>query len=100
MIEDTRSIEVVDNAEDQRYDLLVDGELAGTIVYRDPRAGVRQLVHTEVRPELSGQGLASIIARAALDDARAKGLKVVPTCPYVASYVQKHTEYADLVVER
>jgi predicted GNAT family acetyltransferase len=100
MTEDTRSIEVVDNAGDQRYDLLVDGELAGTIVYRDPRTGVRQLVHTEVRPELSGQGLAAVLAGAALDDVRSKGWKVVPTCPYVASYVQKHPEYEDLVAPR
>ncbi|WP_262849995.1 GNAT family N-acetyltransferase [Mumia quercus] len=100
MSEDSRRIEVVDNTDEQRYDLTVDGELSGSIVYRDPRPGVRQLVHTEVRPELSGQGLASVLARAALDDIRAKGWKVVPTCPYVASYVQKHDEYEALVLER
>lgn len=100
MSEESRRIEVVDNSDEQRYDLMVDGELSGSIVYRDPRQGVRQLVHTEVRPELSGQGLASVLARAALDDIRAKGAKVVPTCPYVASYVKKHAEYEDLVLER
>lgn len=100
MSEESRRIEVVDNSDEQRYDLMVDGELSGSIVYRDPRHGVRQLVHTEVRPELSGQGLASVLARAALDDIRTKGAKVVPTCPYVASYVKKHPEYEDLVVER
>ncbi|KAA1425233.1 N-acetyltransferase [Mumia zhuanghuii] len=90
-------VDVHDNTEDQRYDLMVDGDLGGTIVYRDPRPGVRQLVHTEVRPELGGRGLAGVVAKAALDDIRAKGWQVVPTCPYVASYIEKHPEYADLV---
>ncbi|MGH1561301.1 GNAT family N-acetyltransferase [Mumia sp. DW29H23] len=100
MTEIDASVEVVDNTEDSRYDLLVDGELGGTIVYRDPSDGVRQLVHTEVKPELGGRGLAGVVARAALDDIRAKGWKVVPTCPYVASYIGKHPEYEDLVASR
>lgn len=94
------TVEVLDNTGDSRYDLMVDGVLGGTIVYRDPRDGVRQLVHTEVKPELGGRGLAAVVAAAALDDIRAKGWKVVPTCPYVASYIAKHPEYEDLVTER
>ncbi|MBW9214951.1 N-acetyltransferase [Mumia sp. zg.B53] len=100
MVQAEGNVEVVDNADDSRYDLLVDGELGGTIVYRDPRRGVRQLVHTEVKPELSGRGLAAVVAKAALDDIRAKGWKVVATCPYIASYVGKHPEYEDLVEPR
>ena len=56
-----------------------------------------RLVHTEVLPAFSGQGHAATLARSALDDARARGLTVRPDCPYVASYIEKHPEYADLV---
>ena len=58
------------------------------------------LVHTEVRDEFEGQGHAATLARGALDDARSRGLRVVPSCPYIASYVEKHPEYADLVATR
>ena len=57
-------------------------------------------VHTEVPAELEGQGLAAKMTRAALDDARAKGLKVVALCPYVAGYIRKHAEYQDLLETR
>jgi predicted GNAT family acetyltransferase len=55
------------------------------------------MFHTEVPPEYQGQGLAGKLAAAALDWARAKGLKVIPGCPYIQGYVGKHPEYADLV---
>jgi predicted GNAT family acetyltransferase len=55
------------------------------------------LIHTEVPPEYQGQGLAGKLASAALDWARAQGLKVIPSCSYIQSYIGKHPEYADLV---
>ena len=54
-------------------------------------------MHTEVLPAFSGQGHAATLARGALDDARSRGLAVRPDCPYVASYIAKHEDYADLV---
>ena len=51
----------------------------------------------QVDEAYSGQGHAGTLARSALDDARSRGLSVVPSCPYVASYIEKHPEYADLV---
>lgn len=90
------TIEFRDHAEARRFELRADGEVLGFIDYR--LAGdVITLVHTEVDPAHSGQGHAATLVRAALDDARARGLSVVPSCPYVASYVGKHPEYADLV---
>ena len=62
--------------------------------------GVIALVHTEVDDAHSGEGHAATLARSALDEARSRGLRVVPTCPYVASYIRKHPEYADLVERR
>ncbi|GAA1911500.1 GNAT family N-acetyltransferase [Nocardioides hwasunensis] len=88
--------EFADAPDRQRYELRSDGELVGLIDYR-LRDGVITLVHTEVLPAFSGQGHASTLARGALDDARARGLAVVPSCPYVAAYITKHPEYADLV---
>jgi predicted GNAT family acetyltransferase len=53
--------------------------------------------HTGVPPEAEGQGIGAALARAGLDFARSEGLVVRPMCPFVASYVQRHPEYQDLV---
>jgi len=55
--------------------------------------------HTVVPPALEGHGLAARLAREALDYAREKGLRVVPRCPYVADYIEKHPDYGDLVAQ-
>ena len=86
----------VDSPEHHRYELRSGDEVVGFLVYR-LGDGVITLVHTEVDPARSGQGHAASLARGALDDARSRGLRVVPSCPYVAAYVEKHPEYADLV---
>lgn len=54
--------------------------------------------HTEVPPELGGRGIASSMAKFALEYARQQGLGVVPLCPFVAAYIQRHPEYQPLVV--
>jgi predicted GNAT family acetyltransferase len=54
-------------------------------------------MHTRVPGELEGQGYGGALAKAALDYARANGLKVIPTCPFVSAYLRRHKEYADLV---
>ncbi|WP_427912887.1 GNAT family N-acetyltransferase [Ramlibacter sp. MMS24-I3-19] len=79
-----------------RFELEADGRPAGNLVYRE-REGVLELVHTEVDDAFQGRGLAAVLAKAALDDARAAGQKVVPSCAYVASYIKRHPEYRDLV---
>ena len=53
--------------------------------------------HTEVPRELEGHGVASRLVRAALDDVRARGLRVAPMCPYVTSWLRRHHEYLDIV---
>lgn len=55
------------------------------------------IVHTEVPPELRGRGLAGKLVRAALEHARAQGLRVEPRCSYAAEWIGRHPEYADLV---
>jgi predicted GNAT family acetyltransferase len=90
-------LEIIDDAAATRYEARLDGELAGLIEYV-PQDGWVVLVHTEVLPGFEGRGIAARLAKAALDDVRARGLFMTPTCPYVAQYVKRHAAYADLVV--
>lgn len=88
--------QVTRNDAENRYELYVAGTLAGVIDYR-PAAGGRDLFHTGVFEEFSGQGLAAVLAAGALADLRADGLVLVPTCPYIQGYLRKHPEDLDLV---
>src|SRR5690606_17493780 len=54
--------------------------------------------HTVVETAAEGRGVGSALARTALDAARAEGLRVVPQCPFIAAYIARHPDYADLVV--
>jgi len=90
------STEVHDNRDRQRYEIREDGELAGFVQY-NMRGGRLILVHTEIDDAHEGHGLASILVRGALDDIRIRGLHIVPICPYVERFIQKHPDYDDLV---
>ena len=79
-----------------RFEISVDGTRAGLAQFVDAD-GQRIFFHTEVGDEFEGQGLAGQLVSAALDATRASGLRVVPVCPYVKRYVERHEEYADLV---
>ena len=88
--------EVRDAPERERFELLVDGEVRGFTEYH-PRAGRIAFVHTEIDAELEGRGLASELIGQALDAARSRGLAVLPFCPFVRSFIERHGEYLDLV---
>lgn len=79
----------------QRYEISVDGALAGFTEYRD-REGQRIFFHTEIDDAHAGQGLSAVLVKYALDDVRRAGLRVVGVCPLVAKYLRKHDEYGDL----
>ena len=87
---------VTDDADAQRYEARVDGELAGFLTYR-VKPGQIALNHTEVDGRFEGQGVGSHLASFALADARERGLAVLPFCPFVRAYIQRHPEYAELV---
>ncbi len=89
--------QVVDNPDQQRYEIRVDGTLAGFAEYRR-QSGVVTFTHTEIGPAYEGQGLGSVLARAALDATRGGGEQVVPLCPFIAGYIRRHPHYVDLVV--
>ena len=89
-------IAVADNPERDRYEARVDGELAGYVAYR--RRGERiALNHTEVDDAFEGKGVGSALASYALDDARARGLAVIPYCPFINEWLKRHPSYTDLV---
>lgn len=89
---------VRNNPDRRRYEIEVDGEPAGFASYR-LRPGQVVFTHTEITPGHEGQGLGGLLARGALDAVRAAGLKAVPVCPFIARYLAKHPEYADLAAE-
>jgi predicted GNAT family acetyltransferase len=89
--------EVRNNPTEYRYEVWADGELAGYANYSLGR-GLITFVHTKVFESYEGLGLGNRLARAALDDARARGLMVVAFCPFIAGYIERHLdEYRDLV---
>ena len=88
--------EIRDNRERSRYEILVDGEVAGFVHY-NLRGGRIILVHTEVDDAHAGHGLASILVAGVLDDIRVRGLRIVPVCPFVERFIREHPEYDDLV---
>jgi uncharacterized protein len=89
--------EVRNNPTEYRYEVWADGELAGYTQYGLGRGRIA-FVHTKVYESYEGVGLGGQLARAALDDARARGLMVVPFCPFIAGYIERHLDqYGDLV---
>ena len=78
-----------------RYELEVDGQLA--IAEYRLRPGRISFTHTEVPDALEGRGIGKRLVKAALDGARAQGLKVVPACPFVKHYIETHPEERDLL---
>ena len=90
------SAEVRDDPERSWYEARVDGHRAGVAAYRLDDE-VITFTHTVVEDAYEGRGVGSALARTALDDARARGLGVVPQCPFIAGWIERHPDYGDLV---
>ncbi|MEU8379538.1 GNAT family N-acetyltransferase [Streptosporangium sp. NPDC048865] len=88
-------VDVRDNPSQHRYEITVDGELAGFAVYYVEGRRIA-FVHTEVSPVYEGRGLGGRLARHSLDDVRGRDLRVVPLCSFYARYIGDHPEYRDL----
>lgn len=90
---------ITDALERARYEAHLEDELVGFLEYI-VKHGRIALVHTEVPPEFEGQGVASALVRHALDDARARELRVIAICEYVQGYLTRHPGDEDIVVGR
>ncbi|MET7666026.1 GNAT family N-acetyltransferase [Streptomyces sp. NPDC058293] len=93
--------QVTDRSEKSRYEILAgdDGtETAGFAEYHLSEGEIA-FIHTEIDSRFAGRGLGGLLARGALGDARARGLRVLPYCPFIRGWIRKHPEYADLVPE-
>jgi uncharacterized protein len=90
-------ITVEDIPDEERYEARTgDGVLAGVAAYQlAPNLIV--MTHTEVDPAFAGQGVATVLIRGALDDIRDRGLPMLPLCPFVEAFLQRHPDYRDLV---
>lgn len=96
MSESSTTTTVVERADaDHRYEILVDGRRAGLTAYRDLNVQ-RVFFHTEIDEAFAGQGLGSQLVQQALVDVRASGMRIVPVCPYVAKFLKRHDEFADI----
>ena len=80
-----------------RYELFVDGEMVGVADYRIGPGGVATFPHTVIVGHRRGRGLGAVLVRGALDAERAAGHTFVPTCWYVAQFIDENPAYADLV---
>ena len=94
--ESKNDIQVRNAQQEGRFEITVDGKLAGVAEYVE-EAGHRSFVHTEVNDEFSGRGLAGVLVRSALDTTRADGLRIRATCPYVVKFLSEHSDWDDLV---
>ncbi|MGC4862752.1 GNAT family N-acetyltransferase [Micromonospora sp. DT41] len=89
---------VEDNPAKNRFEILVDDALAGFTAYV-PRGEVLVFTHTQVDRAFQGKGVGGALIRGTLDQVRARGGRLVPQCPFVAAFIDKHPDYADLVAE-
>lgn len=86
---------VRDNSALSRFELAAEGATA--LAYYRLADGVLIFTHTEVPSQFRRRGIASRLVQGALEAARARGLKVVPRCSFVASYLTRHPEFADIL---
>lgn len=84
-------VAVTDNEALHRFEITVDGKVAGFALYR-AEPGAIVFTHTEIDPAYEGQGLGSKLAAAAVKDVRDRNLEIVPQCPFIAAYLKRHPD--------
>lgn len=95
MKEEYKSLVLEKNEDLQRFELNIDGSLA-FIEYRE-KPGAIALIHTEVDPALEGKGAGTAIVEKTLEYIEGNGLKLIPLCPFVASYLKRHPGWQRII---
>jgi len=90
--------QVLDNTAESRYEMTLDGGIA--FIDYTVSGNVRTLTHAEVPVALRGGGVAARMTSGALQLARSQGIKVIPRCPYIVTFLEQHPEYQDLLARR
>src|SRR5436190_21936234 len=88
---------VENNPAARRFEAHVGADVA-FLTYRVQNDGTLTLLHTEVPAALRGGGIGASLAHAALEHARAQNRRVIVRCPFVSKYIERHPEYAPLVL--
>jgi predicted GNAT family acetyltransferase len=88
---------VQQNTGAKRFELPLDGGKSAIINYVESGSGVLDLTHTEVPPGFEGQGIGAKLVTGALEIAKSNGNKVIPSCPYVAKFIERHEEFKPLL---
>lgn len=91
---DRETAEIINNTDENRFELALNGEMAFVEYMLAGKNLV--LTHTEVPVAYEGQGIAGFMAKYVLDDARQQGYKVQPLCPFMRAYIIRHPEYQDI----
>lgn len=91
--------QISNDADAERFVAVRDGTVVGVAQYK-VSGDVITFTHTEVDPESEDEGIGSALARAGLDDARERGLTVLPMCTFIEGWIERHPEYADLTRPR
>ena len=97
MSQASADVEIRNAPERGRWEAVAGDAVVGFAAYRRT-PDLLVLTHTVVQPEAEGQGVGSALARAAFDDARTSGTRVEVRCPFMAAWIGRHPEYADLTV--
>lgn len=97
-------VQVRDVPPEQRFEAVRDGEVVGFVTYqvrsgRDGGPSVYALLHTEIDPDAGGGGVGSSLVRGTLESLRDSGFQLLPFCPFVRGWIERHPEFTDLVPE-
>ena len=95
---DLNKLEVIHNEAEERFETWIDGQLSKLDYMQDGNTIV--MTHVGVYPEHRGQGVAGKLTQVALDYAKEKSFRVIPMCPYIATYIRRNRQYEDLTKQR
>jgi predicted GNAT family acetyltransferase len=94
----TNKLDIAHNEAEHRFEIWIDDQLSKLDYMRDGNTIV--MTHVGVHPDHRGQGVGGRLTEVALDYAKANSLRVIPMCSYVAAYIRRNPEYAELTKQR